>query len=144
MLIKARLKGHEFDLLTLAGLFGEGDPGVATDDEGYYLRFTAPDELFRDGGGLHDAASVLLRRINGVAPTLSSNVRPVGLTGRFSDQSGRHHQVVLADSAEVRARANPVRMSVGGAQPPMPSWNPMEGPDRPHRPSAAPVPVAYG
>lgn len=113
MLVKARLKGHEFDLLTLNELFGEGDPAVATDDEGYYLRFTGPDELIRDGGGLHDAASVLLRRVIGVARTLSSDVRPVGLTGRFSDESGRHHQVVLADSAEVRARANPVR-GVGG------------------------------
>jgi hypothetical protein len=61
----ARLKGHEFDLLTLAELFG------------------VPDDLFRDGGGLHDAASVLLRRVNGVARTLSSDVRPVGLTGRL-------------------------------------------------------------
>ena len=48
----------------------------ATDDEGYYLSFSVPDELFRDGGGLHDAASVLLRRVNGVARTLSSDVRP--------------------------------------------------------------------
>jgi hypothetical protein len=120
VLIMARLKGHEFDLLTLAELFREGEPAVATDDEGYYLSFSVPDELFRDGGGLHDAASVLLRRVNGVARTLSSDVRPVGLTGRFSDETGRHHQVVLADSAEVRARANPVRVSVSGEQPPPP------------------------
>src|SRR4029453_18506623 len=120
VLIKARIKGHEFDLLTLAELFREGEPAVATDDEGYYLSFSVPDELFRDGGGLHDAASVLLRRVNGGARTLSSEVRPVGLTGRFSDETGRHHQVVLADSAEVRARANPVRVSVGGEQPPPP------------------------
>jgi hypothetical protein len=120
VLIKARLKGHEFDLLTLAELFRAGDPAVATDDEGYYLSFTVPDELFRDGGGLHNAASVLLRRVNGVARTLSSDCRPVGLTGRFSDETGRHHQVVLADSAEVRARANPVRVSVSGDQPPPP------------------------
>jgi hypothetical protein len=120
VLIKARLKGHEFDLLTLAELFGEGDPTVATDNEGYYLRFTAPAELFGDGGGLHDAASVLLRRVNGVAQTLSSDARPVDLSGRFSDETGRHHQVVLADSAEVRARANPVTVSVGGEQPPPP------------------------
>jgi hypothetical protein len=120
VLIKARLKGHEFDLLTLAELFGEGDPAVATDNEGYYLSFRVPDELFGDGGGLHDAASVLLHRVNGVARTLSSDVRPVGLTGRFSDETGRHHQVVLADSAEVRGRANPVRVSVGGEQPPPP------------------------
>jgi len=126
VLIMARLKGHEFDLLTLAELFREGDPAVATDNEGYYLRFTAPDELFGDGGGLHDAASKLLRRVNGVARTLSGDVRPVGLTGRFSDETGRHHQVVLADSAEVRARANPVTVSVSGDQPPPP---PAPGPD---------------
>jgi hypothetical protein len=42
VLVKAHLTGHEFDLLTLAELFGEGDPTVATDDEGYYLRFTVP------------------------------------------------------------------------------------------------------
>ena len=120
MLIKARLNGHEFDLLTLAELFGEGDPAVATDNEGYYLRLSVPDELFGDGGGLHNAASVLLRRIHGVARTLSSDVRPVGLSGRFSDETGRHHQVVLADSAQVRARANPVRVSVGGEQAPAP------------------------
>jgi hypothetical protein len=35
VLIRARLKGHEFDLLTLAELFREGDPAVAADDEGY-------------------------------------------------------------------------------------------------------------
>jgi hypothetical protein len=103
-----------------AALFRGGDPAVAADDEGYHLRFSVPDELFRDGGGLHDAASVLLRRVNGVARTLSSDVRPVGLTGRFSDETGRHHQVVLADSAEVRARANPVRVSMSGEQPPPP------------------------
>jgi hypothetical protein len=120
VLVKARLKGHEFDLLTLAELFHEGDPAVAADDEGYYMSFTVPDELFGDGGGLHDAASVLLRRMNGVARTLSSDIRPVGLTGRFSDETGRQHQVVLTDSAEVRARANPVRVSVGWAQPPAP------------------------
>jgi hypothetical protein len=120
MLIKARLEGHEFDLLTLAELFREGDPAVATDDEGYYLSFTAPDGLLDDGSRLYDAASVLLRRVNGVARTLSSDYRPVGLTGRFSDETGRQHQVVLADSAEARARANPATVTMGGKQPPPP------------------------
>src|SRR5918993_1836266 len=120
MLIKARLQGHEFDLLTLAELFRESDPAVASDDEGYCLSFTAPDGLLDDGARLSDAASVLLRRANGVARTLSSDFRPVGLTGRFSDGTGRQHQVVLADTAEVRARANPVTVSMGGEQPPPP------------------------
>jgi hypothetical protein len=37
---------------------------------------------------------VLLHRVNGVARTLSSDFRPAGLTGRFSDEMGRQHQVV--------------------------------------------------
>ena len=120
MLIKARLQGHEFDLLTLAELFREGDPAVATDDEGYYLGFSASEGLLSDGARLYDAALVLLRHVNGVARMLSSDFRPVSLTGRFSDEAGRQHQVVLAETAEARARANPVTVSVGGEQPPPP------------------------
>jgi hypothetical protein len=118
MLIKARLQGHEFDLLTLAELFREGDPAVASDEEGYCLSFTASEGLLDDGARLSDAASVLLCRVNGVARSLSSDFRPVVLTGRFSDEAGRQHQVVLADTAEVRARVNPVMVSVNGKQPP--------------------------
>jgi hypothetical protein len=120
VLIKARLKGHEFDLLTLAELFREGDPAVAADDESYYLSFTAPDELFDDGGGLYDAASVLLRRVNGVTRTLSSDFRPVGLTRRFDAEAGQQTAVVLADSIETRTRVNSVTVSVGGEEPPPP------------------------
>ena len=115
---KGAPEGHEFDLLTLAALFREGDPALATDHEGYYLSFTAPDGLLGDGTRLHDAASVLLRRVNGVARALSTDFRPAGLTGRFGDETGRQHQVVLADTAEARARANPVTVSVGAEQPP--------------------------
>jgi hypothetical protein len=49
MLIKARLQGHEFDLRTLAELFREGDPAVVSDDEGYWLSFTASEGLLDDG-----------------------------------------------------------------------------------------------
>jgi hypothetical protein len=101
-----------------AELFRDGDPAVATDDEGYYLSFTVPDELLRDGGGLHDAASVLLRRVNGVARTLGSDFRPVGLTGRFSDETGRQHHVILADSVEQRTRVNHVTLTVTTTVPP--------------------------
>jgi hypothetical protein len=66
VLIKAGLKGHEVDLLTLAELFQEGHPAVATNEDGYHRRFTVPHE-FRNSGGLHDAASVQLRRVSGIA-----------------------------------------------------------------------------
>jgi hypothetical protein len=120
MLIKARLKGHEFDLPTLAELFREGDPTVAADNEGYYLSFTAPDALFREAARLHEAASVVLRRVNGIGRVLTDEFRPVGLTGRFSDDTGRQQQVVLADSAEVRGRAFDAVVAVDGQEPPTP------------------------
>ena len=82
MLIKARLKGHEFDLITLAELFREGEPAVAADAEGYYLSFSAPEEVFRDGGRLYDAASVVLRRVNAIGRVLTDEFRRAGLTGR--------------------------------------------------------------
>src|SRR4029450_9939709 len=47
VLIKARLKGHEFGVLTLAGLLGEGDPAVAADDEGYLSFIFPPGALWR-------------------------------------------------------------------------------------------------
>jgi hypothetical protein len=118
VLVKARLKGHEFDLLTLAGLFREGDPAIAGDAEGHYLSFSVPDGLLDDGSRLYDAASLLLRRVNGVARALSPEFRPVGLTGRFSDEAGRQHAVVLADSAEVRGRAFAAVVATDGEQPP--------------------------
>jgi hypothetical protein len=46
VLVKARLKGQEFDLLTVTELFCEGEPGVGDDDEGYYLSFSVPRSSF--------------------------------------------------------------------------------------------------
>jgi hypothetical protein len=120
MLIKARLKGHDFDLTTLAELFREGNPAVASDAEGYYLSFTADDALFREGGRLYEAASVVLHRVNGIGRVLTDEFRPVGLTGRFSDETGQQHQVVLADSAEVRGRAFAAVVAADGQEPPAP------------------------
>jgi hypothetical protein len=60
MLIKARLQGHEFDLLTLAELFREGDPAIASDGEGYCLNFTASQ-------GLLDRWRAVVRRRVGAA-----------------------------------------------------------------------------
>jgi hypothetical protein len=83
----------------------EGDPAIAADDEGYHLSFTAPDELFHDAERLQATASVLLRRVNGLGRVFDRELLPVGLVGRFSDETGQQQQVVLADSAEARDRA---------------------------------------
>jgi hypothetical protein len=126
VLIKARLKGHEFDLITLAELFREGDPAVAADDEGYYLSFSAPDPLFREAGPLYEAAAVVLRRVNGVGYMLTDEFRPVNLTGRFSDETGQQQQVVLAEAAEARDRAFAAAVAIDGHELPAP---PARGPD---------------
>jgi hypothetical protein len=120
VLIKAHLKGHEFDLINLAELFREGEAAVAADIEGYDLSFTAPEELFHQAARLYDAASVVLRRANAIGRVLTDEFRPVGLTGRFSDETGQQHQVALADSAEVRSRAF-VAVATQGDQPPAPA-----------------------
>jgi hypothetical protein len=129
VLIKGYLTGHEFDLLTLADLFREGEPAVAVDDQGHYLSFSTPDELFHDGGGLYDAASRLLRQVNGVARAREGDFRPVDLTGHFSDKTGQQHHVALADSAEVRGRAFHAVIATSGEQPPAPPPPPPPGPD---------------
>jgi hypothetical protein len=116
VLIKAYLKGWESDLLTLADLFREGDPAIAADDEGYHLSFTAPDELFHDAERLQATASVLLRRVNGLGGLFDHEFLPVGLVGRFSDETGQQQQVVLADSAEVRDRAFAAVVATEGEQ----------------------------
>jgi len=128
VLIKAYLKGWESDLLTLADLFREGDPAIAADDDGYYLSFTAPDELFRDTGRLQATASVLLRRVNGLGRMLDNEFLPVGLIGRFSDETGQQQQVALADSAEARGRAFAAVVATEGEQPPVPASPPPPGP----------------
>lgn len=114
MMIKARLAGHEFDLITLADLFREGDPTIAVDNEGYYLSFADPNDLIDNGSRVYEVASSLLQRVNGVARVRSSNYRPVRLVGRFSDDAGRQHTVVLAETVEVRAYVPPVAVVVDG------------------------------
>ena len=121
--VKARLEGHSFDLDCLARLFREGDPRVGSDEEGYYLASSAFDDLFQDGGRLYEAVSAVLRRANGVARALEDGFRPVRLSGRFSEDNGAHHHVVLAETAEARDQALPVLVAKDGVtqQPPSPA-----------------------
>jgi len=121
--VKARLEGHSFDLDSLARLFAEGDPKVGSDDEGYYITSSTFEGLLHDGGRLYEVASSVLRRANGVARALEDGFRPVKLTGRFSDDDGSHHTVVLADTAEVREKAMPILVVKNGEpqQPPSPA-----------------------
>ena len=78
---------------------------------------------------MYDAASRLLRQVNGVARAREGDFRPVGLTGHFSDETGQQHHVALADSAEVRGRAFHAVIATSGEQPPAPPPPPPPGPD---------------
>lgn len=117
MLIKAWLKGHGFDLMTLADLFREGEPMVAEDPQGYYLSFSGSQGLFRDAAVLSKAASLLLHRVNGVGAMLDIDFRPVALMGRFRDETGQQSTVVLAESAEARMRFSATATAVDGQHP---------------------------
>jgi hypothetical protein len=116
MAIRARLGGDSVDLDTLAQLFREGDPYVTADGEGYYLASSMFNDLMRDGGMLYKVASSLLRQANGVARVRNSGFRPVRLTGRFSDDTGASHTVVLAGAAEARAQAFDALVVTDGEQ----------------------------
>jgi hypothetical protein len=120
--VRAQLRGHTFDLDRLAWSFPTGDPRVGVDDHGHYLTGSALDGLLDDGSILYERASSMLRRVNGVARALDGDFRPVSLTGRFSDETGRQSHVVIADVIEVRDQALPITAVLGGVpqEPPRP------------------------
>lgn len=113
MVVKARLDGHSIDLDTVERLFGNGDPLVGRDGQGYYLASPSLDPVFQDGGRLTAAASELLRRVNGAARVLDSSFQPVRLVGNYSNGDHAHH-VVVADTAYARAQAMPIAVVVNG------------------------------
>lgn len=126
MVVKARLEGHSFDLDTLAELFNDGEPMVGTDDDGHYIKSLSFDGLFQDGGLLRDAAEAILRRANSVARALGDGYRPVRLTGRFTDDGGTHHQVVVLDTVEVREKVHAMTFFIDG-EPQQPPPSPAPG-----------------
>ncbi|MGW2783406.1 hypothetical protein ACWC3X_19470 [Streptomyces populi] len=105
MTVKARIEGHAFDLDTLCELFSDGDPQVSKETDGYYLASDDLDGLIGEGDHLVEIASLLLRRVVGVARALDGSFRPVALTGQFTDNNGKHHHVVGLATAEIRFKA---------------------------------------
>ncbi|WP_427923848.1 hypothetical protein [Streptomyces sp. cg40] len=130
MAVKARIEGHAFDLDTLCELFSAGEPQISKENDGYYLGSHDLDGLIDDAGRLVEIASLLLRRVVGIARALDSSFRPVALTGQFMDDSdnGKRHHVVGAATAEIRAKAFAVGVvtTADGSPPPPPP--PPQGP----------------
>jgi hypothetical protein len=123
MSVRAWLTGHPTDLETIARHFDSGDPAIGQDENGeYYLTSQSLDALWDKAGEMRERALWLLTQINGLACALDSGFRPVALVSRFSDEQGRLHQVVAADSAVGRATVGmPVITVNGEVQNPMPS-----------------------
>ncbi|MFE3269738.1 hypothetical protein [Streptomyces sp. NPDC059215] len=131
MAVKARLDGHAFDLDTLCELFAAGDPQVNKESDGlYYLASCELDGLIDDAGPLVETASLLLRRVVGVARALDSSFRPVTLTSQFTDDSGggKRHHVVAAATMEIRARMSATGVVTAADQSPPPPPPPPQGP----------------
>lgn len=83
--MRAGLEGHEFDLLTLAELFPDGDPRVVKDDKDgrYYLESAKLDPHFTDVGRMEEVAEEILGQLIGIARLQPSEFHDVSLTGQF-------------------------------------------------------------
>ena len=112
--VKAWLKGHQFDLETLADLFSAGDVRVIKVGDEYCLTGVEMDSP-PEGLNFYDVSATVLQRVNGIARTLRPNdYRPVELVGRYQVADDRH-EVVQAEGAEVRERAESVSVVVATA-----------------------------
>lgn len=110
---KARLRGHDFDLLSLMEIFADGDPTVSrSDDGGFVLESSAFDSL-QEATEVSAAAAKLLTLLNGAAKGLDNSYRFVELAGHFQKEQGVH-AVVLGETVTVRARANVGRVTIDG------------------------------
>jgi hypothetical protein len=76
------------DLERVAQHFATGDPMVGSDAGDYYLTSRSFDDLWVHGG-LDIAALWLLTQINAAERLLDPQLRPISLSCRFSDDSGR-------------------------------------------------------
>jgi hypothetical protein len=99
MTVRAELRGHDFDLATLARLYPTGDPKIVVDDGRTYIEATDLGPLDGDAAQLIAVASAHLARMNGRA-LLDSGYRPVRLLNRFVDGSNVH--IAVSDEARMR------------------------------------------
>ncbi len=106
MSTQALLKGHQFDLASLAHLFPCGDPCVVQTVEGTFLESRELDDPFatQDAAGMIEVAEELLARLNGTAVLHDSSFRQVSIANHF--QRDNHQHVMVHDEALARDSVN--------------------------------------
>ena len=120
---KALLRGHEFDLLSLAEIFHDGDPKVSKDSEGRYGIESSTFDSLDEATEVSAEARRLLTTMNGAAKALDASYRFVELAGQFQDEHGLH-AVLQVDNISMRSRASNVVLSIDGVEmepPPSPA-----------------------
>jgi len=127
--VKAWLEGHQFDLQDVADLLSSGRVRVIHDanDDAFYLISPALDSPPQPGR-FDIPAEKLLDLINGLARANNSGFRPVRLSGRYTDSSGRTiHMVTAKSEARAVTRVTAVVLGPDGQPRPDP---PSPWPDR--------------
>jgi hypothetical protein len=116
MIVRALLKGHEFDLKALVHLFANGDPRVVQTDEGTFVEATVLDEPFtaKDGGRLVGLAEGILVRMNGIAKLRDAGYQAVSLADRFHREN--HQHVMISDEVHTRDNISVARADVAQGQ----------------------------
>jgi hypothetical protein len=113
---QVELTGHQFDLEDLPRWFTAPELRVVEQDGRFLLEAERFDDL-HESAAVHAAAYELLPRIIGVAKLKNGSFRDVavGSAIRELDEEGRErsHLVLLAGTAELRAKASGVLVKVG-------------------------------
>lgn len=108
------------DLEDLPGLFTSPNLRVVEEEGAYYLE-SASFEALDEGGAVHEEAQRVLPMINGAARLRSRSYRNVAIGSHVVefgvDGSGKHHQVIVADTLTIRTKANAVLIKVGEEEP---------------------------
>lgn len=82
--MRARLTGHEFDLLDLADFFPTGDPRVVKDGDTFYIESAALNPA-PGGRPFYEAGPDLIRTLNGAARAMKVDFQLVEINGYVGD-----------------------------------------------------------
>lgn len=116
---RVRLEGNVLDLEDLPAHFTSPNLRVVEDAGGYFVE-SATFEGFVESTAVRDEAERLLPMINGAARLRSRSFHGIKVGAQideFGEDGPRQHAVVIAVTAEVRAKANAVIVKEGAEEP---------------------------
>src|SRR5688572_5323163 len=105
----AEIRGHEFDLLSLAESYRGPDLSVDRSPNGSFYLTSASFSGLPSALEVRTVAQGLLNQVNGAAKILRGSYEPVELTGQFR-HGETQHAVVAPDTITIRTRMSSVTL----------------------------------